>query len=134
MTAPPKSWGNPFDKPDELSSLRSQLAAVQSFANGQGETIAALMDQVAALESERDALHKEIGAFTYLLGDKSQLSLFGGVPTITDLCYTVFMFAKRNVNSEDGGPVDWFTDTKPFVDEFIRKARALTKPTENPHV
>ena len=41
-----------------------------------------------------------------------------GRPRIIDLCYTAFQRA-REQNSEDGGPTDWFNDTKPMLDKAI---------------
>lgn len=49
--------------------------------------------------------------------------------TVLDLCYTVFMRARVDRNSDDGGPVDWFNDTKPLVDKWIEEnTRAAIAP------
>lgn len=53
-----------------------------------------------------------------------------GRPRIVDLCFTAFMSAKRP-NNEDGGPSDWFTDTKPDIDKLIARMKerlAATAP------
>lgn len=41
---------------------------------------------------------------------------------IIDYCYTAFMRAKE-ANPDDGGPTDWFTDTKPHIDKLIAGMR-----------
>jgi hypothetical protein len=43
-------------------------------------------------------------------------------PRIIDIAYTAFMQAKRP-NDEDGGPSDWFNDTRPMMRELIAKLR-----------
>lgn len=43
-------------------------------------------------------------------------------PRVTDIAYTAFMAAKQP-NDEDGGPSDWFNDTKPTVQKAIAKLR-----------
>lgn len=48
----------------------------------------------------------------------------GDVESIKDLCYKVFMCAKSAPNKDDGGPVDWFNDTQPWVLEQIAKLEA----------
>lgn len=43
-------------------------------------------------------------------------------PRVIDIAYTAFMQAKEP-NAEDGGPSDWFNDTRPIVKEAIAKLR-----------
>lgn len=43
-------------------------------------------------------------------------------PRVIDIAYTAFMCAKAS-NKEDGGPTDWFTDTRPVIQEAIAKLR-----------
>lgn len=55
-------------------------------------------------------------------------------PRVIDIAYTAFLIAKAP-NTEDGGPSDWFTDTKPKVSKLIEKLRAdlssaLSTPVE----
>ena len=45
-------------------------------------------------------------------------------PRIIDIAYTAFMSGRSGKNKEDGGPCDWFNDTRPTVDECIKKVRA----------
>lgn len=53
---------------------------------------------------------------------------------IIDLCYTAFMRAKDK-NDEDGGPTDWFTDTRPLIIEGIDKLRTqVDVETTDEHV
>ncbi len=75
-----------------------------------GERIAAASSEV----TERDAL------LEYVLQDDLHNRL---TPRIVDIAYTAFNLAKQP-NNEDGGPSDWFTDTKPTVDKMIEKVRA----------
>lgn len=46
--------------------------------------------------------------------------------SLMDLCYTIFMMAKTS-NGEDGGPTDWFTDTKPIAAKLINKIATQVK-------
>lgn len=51
-------------------------------------------------------------------------------PRIIDIAYTAFTLAK-SANDEDGGPTDWFTDTRPAVLKAIKRlADALLKERE----
>lgn len=43
-------------------------------------------------------------------------------PRVIDIAYTAFMCAIKP-NDEDGGPSDWFNDTKPVVTKAIDKLR-----------
>jgi hypothetical protein len=45
-----------------------------------------------------------------------------GQLTVRDLAYTAFQKAKDK-NDEDGGPTDWFTDTRPIVENGIELFR-----------
>ncbi len=57
------------------------------------------------------------------LGHLFDIELGNGVtPRIIDACYTAFMQAKAP-NDEDGGPSDWFTDTRPRVTKIIAKMK-----------
>lgn len=74
------------------------------------------------LETENKSLREEVER---LRGENERFrSLFGengkGYLTVRDLCFTAFMRAK-DVNDEDGGPTDWFTDTLPAVEKGIDK-------------
>lgn len=40
-------------------------------------------------------------------------------PRVIDIAYTAFMRGATGRNPDDGGPCDWFTDTKPSVEETI---------------
>lgn len=60
-------------------------------------------------------------------------------PRVLDIAYTAFMAAKQP-NSEDGGPSDWFNDTKPQITKAIgllsrdlfedAAAQAAAQPTD----
>lgn len=43
-------------------------------------------------------------------------------PRVIDIAYTAFMQAK-SPNTEDGGPSDWYNDTKPMIEVAIDKLR-----------
>lgn len=65
-------------------------------------------------ENEREEL------LAYILQDDLQNRL---TPRLVDLGYTAWSSGRLGKNKEDGGPCDWFTDTKPVVDEVIAKIR-----------
>lgn len=44
-------------------------------------------------------------------------------PRIIDIAYTAFMIRAQGKNSDDGGPCDWYTDTRPVVLEAIAKLK-----------
>lgn len=45
-------------------------------------------------------------------------------PRVMDIAYSAFMLGRCGKNTDDGGPCDWFTDTKPMVDAKIAEIRA----------
>ena len=67
---------------------------------------------------------------TYLFSDPNTDRT---TPTIMDLCYTAFLLGNQP-NNEDGGPSDWFTDTKPVIERHLRtlRARLATQPAQKP--
>lgn len=74
-------------------------------------------DHVAAFEAHVPQ------AWTNLLAYVLQDDLHNRTtPRIIDIAYTAFMAAKA-VNKENGGPSDWFNDTKPVVMEAIAALR-----------
>ena len=56
----------------------------------------------------------------YTLQDETHNRL---TPRVVDIAYSAFMRA-RGKNDEDGGPTDWFNDTKPMVMAAIAKVEA----------
>lgn len=44
-------------------------------------------------------------------------------PRVVDIAYSAFMIAKQGKNKDDGGPCDWFNDTKPMVMEQLAKIK-----------
>jgi hypothetical protein len=44
-------------------------------------------------------------------------------PRVVDIAYSAFMMGRIGKNSDDGGPCDWFNDTKPMVMEQLAKIR-----------
>lgn len=69
------------------------------------------------MKSEEFAAHADL--LTYVLQDYVHNRL---TPRVVDIAYTAFRIAKRQ-NDDDGGPTDWFNDTKPTVMEAIDKLR-----------
>lgn len=56
----------------------------------------------------------------YILQDDIQNRL---TPRVVDIAYSAFVIAKQGKNKDDGGPCDWFNDTKPMVMEALAKIR-----------
>jgi hypothetical protein len=56
----------------------------------------------------------------YILQDDIQNRL---TPRVVDIAFSAFMAAKHGKNKDDGGPCDWFSDTKPVVMEALTKIR-----------
>ena len=67
------------------------------------------------------------GLVAYILQDDLHNRL---TPRIVDIAYTAFLLAKRP-NTEDGGESDWFTDTRPVVQEMITKIVKDLKEYDN---
>jgi hypothetical protein len=44
-------------------------------------------------------------------------------PRVVDIAYSAFMSGRTGKNKDDGGPCDWFNDTKPMVLEALAKIR-----------
>ena len=103
---------------DELKRLRAV----------QGETVATDESGVPlAWRSNRE------GLIAYILQDDLHNCL---TPRIVDIAYSAFMRRCSGKNAEDGGPCDWFNDTKPMVMEQIAKiAKDLSEaPVTHPAV
>lgn len=68
----------------------------------------------------------------YLMGERSDVHpMFGGTPTVRDLCYNVFMLAKVGTIHDPEEPEafrDWFNDTLPVVEKAIAKWQEALKP------
>lgn len=44
-------------------------------------------------------------------------------PRVVDIAYSAFMVGRTGKNKDDGGPCDWFNDTKPMVMGQLTKIR-----------
>lgn len=44
-------------------------------------------------------------------------------PRVVDIAYSAFMIGRSGKNKDNGGPCDWFNDTKPMVMEQLAKIR-----------
>ncbi len=85
-----------------------------------GEEMDAGDDVAKAVGAERDRTEK----LDYFLQEEENNRTW---PRLIDIAYTAFMRAKGK-NDEDGGPTDWFTDTKPMIDAEIERARGRLLP------
>lgn len=93
------------------------------FEAGFDRAYALLSKLRAPVADERAAQDQTLAAHTDLLTYVLQGDVHNRMtPRVIDIAYTAFMCAKRP-NAEDGGPSDWFTDTKPVVVRAIAKLR-----------
>ncbi|MBB3256909.1 hypothetical protein [Paraburkholderia sp. WP4_3_2] len=60
------------------------------------------------------------GLLAYVFQDELHNRL---TPRVIDIAYTAFMSGACGKNKDDGGPCDWFNDTKPVVEIAIGKIR-----------
>ena len=44
-------------------------------------------------------------------------------PRVVDIAYSAFVIGRCGKNKDDGGPCDWFNDTKPMVLEQLAKIK-----------
>lgn len=65
-------------------------------------------------ENEREEL------ISYILQEDLHNRL---TPRLVDIGYTAWSLGRSGKNAEDGGPCDWFNDTKPTVDAMVEKIR-----------
>lgn len=73
----------------------------------------------ASGETLDPALAPYVDLLTYVLQDDVHNRL---TPRVIDIAYTAFTVAK-DPNKEDGGPSDWFNDTRPVVQKAIDRLR-----------
>ena len=99
------------DKDAEIEALRAEVEQTQRQLRETAHKATTLAAANARLREAQEALE-------YITRENGD----GSRPTILDLCYTAFMTAKRK-NTEDGGPTDWFTDTRPNVAAFVENLR-----------
>ena len=83
----------------------------------------------ARAEAANAALTAREGVIAYALQDERNT---GDCPRVVDIAYNAFMIAKHP-NKEDGGPSDWFTDTRPMVMEKIAEIRAALQHKDDTH-
>jgi hypothetical protein len=80
----------------------------------------ALAGQMAAALAEPEPADSSASLVAYILQDDIHNRL---TPRIVDIAYSAFMIAKQGKNKDDGGPCDWFNDTKPMVMEQLAKIK-----------
>jgi hypothetical protein len=77
---------------------------------------------VAQIETPPDDMAGKVAALIdYVLQGDLHNRL---TPRVVDIAYSAFMSGRSGKNKDDGGPCDWFNDTKPMVNEQIAKIRA----------
>lgn len=74
--------------------------------------------EIARLTAENEALRAKMALVDYVLQDDIHNQL---TPRVVDIAYSAFMVAKTGKNKDDGGPCDWFNDTKPMVMDQLAK-------------
>lgn len=114
--------------------MSDAMKALMSYQQADEEGIMVLVSRQAihevadlhdAVKAESERLREDI---RYISQDDLHNRL---TPRIADVAYTAFRIAK-SANADDGGPTDWFNDTKPVVMEMIAKIAALSnQPTDS---
>ncbi len=112
----PVGYIAPADLDDLARKKNAILAAPGSSCRGGAATI--------ALYTAADAASVRAEALQRFLSTGG----IPGEPAAIDLCYTAFMCGRSGRNTEDGGPCDWFSDTKPLIDRELNRIRALQTP------
>lgn len=74
--------------------------------------------EIERLTAENKALWAKMELVDYVLQNDIHNRL---TPRVTDIAYSAFMFGRTGKNKDDGGPCDWFNDTKPMVMEQLAK-------------
>ena len=69
-------------------------------------------------QQERKPMTEEL--VDYILQDDIHNRL---TPRVVDIAYSAFVIGRSGQNKDDGGPCDWFNDTKPMVMEQLKKIR-----------
>lgn len=72
------------------------------------------------------------GLLAYVMQDDMNNRL---TPRIVDIAYTAFMSRATGKNKDDGGPCDWFNDTKPQITKAIEQLKSdlLDAPSSEAH-
>jgi hypothetical protein len=98
----------------------------QAPAKGQPEAKPILWPAVAWNSNTADPVLRDqssapaIELVGYVLQDNELNRL---TPRVVDIAYSAFMSGRTGKNKDDGGPCDWFNDTKPMVMEQMAKIR-----------
>ena len=86
--------------------------------------VPALLDALAAAEARAADLTAKLELANYVLQDDLNNRL---TPRVVDIAYTAWQLGRSGVNKDDGGPCDWFNDTRPKVMDCIASIRAAIK-------
>lgn len=107
---------------DHNSGYEPSLSAYHKAVDEANEAIEALKagQQSKVPDSAALTILANTNLLAYVLQDEIHNRL---TPRVVDIAYTAFMVGKEP-NSEDGGPSDWFTDTKPVVMKAIDRLRS----------
>lgn len=120
-----KMTTTPTQRPEAiwLADALDELDAQFTHRGMCGEAAAELRRQHAEIErltAENEALRAKMALVDYVLQDDIHNRL---TPRVVDIAYSAFMIAKSGKNKDDGGPCDWFNDTKPMVMEQLAKTQ-----------
>jgi hypothetical protein len=118
-----------------MATLKDKLIVLERAAETQIQMDFEFIESVAAearkeierLTKENERLHKQLDTVDYVLQDELHNRL---TPRVGDIAYNAFMRRAVGKNADDGGPCDWFNDTKPMVDKAIAEIRAALKSGE----
>lgn len=111
---------NAFGRPGRDYSEEYEVTCVRlkPESHEQDERAMDIIHRAAAVIDKQTMVDKELLAYIFDTDNGCNRT----TPRLVDLCFTAFMAAKRP-NNEDGGPSDWFTDTKPNIDSLIARMK-----------
>lgn len=113
------------DLPDFVGLNRDMWPSILRFAREvEAATVRRIAEQTDCAPQQSDIPlewqdHRD-GLLAYVLQGDMHNRL---TPRVVDIAYSAFMSGRSGKNKDDGGPCDWFNDTKPMVTEAIQKMR-----------
>lgn len=100
----------------EAAALRKEVARLRNIVTEQGQTMAQRLSRAEASELREAALRGEVARLKDVIGYVLQDDLLNRLtPRVVDIAYSAFRLGRSGKNKDDGGPCDWFNDTKPMV-------------------
>lgn len=94
-----------------------RLSTNMAVSGEEALAVAAKLKQAAELQPTQQPLTELV---EYILQDDIHNRL---TPRVIDIAYSAWSFGRSGKNKDDGGPCDWFNDTKPMVTEQLQKIR-----------